>query len=49
MNENNNNSFLGRFAVNLNEQASSGRLDPGVQAGPAGVRGDYLPFLDEGA
>ena len=28
MNENNNNSFLGRFAVNLNEQASSGRLDP---------------------
>ena len=28
MNENNNNSFLGRFAVNLNAQASSGRLDP---------------------
>ena len=28
MNENNNNSFLSRFAVNLNEQASSGRLDP---------------------
>ena len=28
MNENTNNSFLGRFAVNLNEQASSGRLDP---------------------
>ena len=28
MNENNNNSFLGRFAVNLNAQASAGKLDP---------------------
>ena len=28
MNENNNNSFLGRFAINLNERAQSGKLDP---------------------
>ena len=28
MNENNNNSFLGRFAINLNERALSGKLDP---------------------
>ena len=28
MNENNNNSFLGRFAINLNDRAQSGKLDP---------------------
>ena len=26
--ENNNNSFLQRFAINLNERASQGKLDP---------------------
>ncbi|MBQ7750907.1 MAG: AAA family ATPase [Bacteroidales bacterium] len=28
MNENNNNTFLGRFAINLNERAAAGKTDP---------------------
>ena len=28
MTDNNNNSFLQRFAINLNERASKGQLDP---------------------
>ena len=28
MDNNNNNSFLERFAINLNERASQGKLDP---------------------